>query len=287
MTEMKYLEVNSDRIAYRDEGSGETLLLVHGMAGSSQTWRELIPRVARHYRVIAPDLLGHGLSDKPNSDYSLGGYAVWLRDFMAALGIPRATVIGQSLGAGIAMQFAYQHRQRCERLILIGGSGLETELSLPLRLLSAPGAEVVLPMVAPAPVRDMAKMVGSVLFSAGLPPAGKELWNTYTSLSDGASRAAFLRAARSVVDYRAQAVTAMNQLHIAAQLPVLLIWGERDWVVPVSHGHAAHQALPGSRLTVLAGAGHFPHVQEPDAVTAVVRDFVATTERRSAKVTRC
>ena len=285
MTEMMYLEVNGDRIAYRDEGTGETLLLVHGMAGSSQTWRELIPQLAEHYRVIAPDLLGHGLSDKPNSDYTLGGYAVWLRDFMDALGVPRATVVGQSLGAGIAMQFAYQHRQRCERLILIGGSGLETELSLPLRLLSAPGAELVLPMV--APVRDVAKMVGAVLFSAGLPPAGKELWNTYTSLSDGASRAAFLRAARSVVDYRGQAVHAMSQLHIAAQLPVLLIWGERDWVVPVSHGHAAHRAMPGSRLTVLADAGHFPHVQAPDAVATVLRDFVDTTERRSAKITRC
>ena len=287
MTETMYLDVNGDRIAYRDEGAGEILLLVHGMAGSSQTWRELIPRLARDYRVIAPDLLGHGNSDKPNGDYSLGGYAVWLRDFMDALGVPRATLIGQSLGAGIAMQFAYQHRQRCERLILIGGSGLEAELSLPLRLLSAPGAELVLPMVAPAPVRDVAKLVGSVLSSAGLHPAGGELWNTYASLSDGASRAAFLRAARSVVDYRGQAVNAMSQLHIAAQLPVLLIWGERDWVVPVSHGHAAHRALPGSRLTVLADAGHFPHVQTPDAVTAVVRDFIETTERRSARVTRC
>ena len=126
-----------------------------------------------------------------------------------------------------------------------------------------------------------------IVFSAGLPPAGKELWNTYTSLSDGASRAAFLRAARSVVDYRGQAVHAMSQLHIAAQLPVLLIWGERDWVVPVSHGHAAHRAMPGSRLTVLADAGHFPHVQAPDAVATVLRDFVDTTERRSAKITRC
>ncbi len=287
MAETMYLDVNGDRIAYRDEGAGEILLLVHGMAGSSQTWRELIPLMARDYRVIAPDLLGHGDSDKPDGDYSLGGYATWLRDFMDAVGVSRATVIGQSLGAGIAMQFACRHRQRCERLILIGGSGLEPELSLPLRLLSAPGAELVLPMVAPAPVRNVAKLAGPMLSSTGLHPTGAELWSTYASLSDGASRAAFLRAARSVADYRGRAVHEMNQLHIAAQLPVLLIWGERDWVVPVSHGHAAHKALPGSRLTVLADAGHFPHVQTPDAVTAVVRDFIETTERRSARVTRC
>lgn len=287
MTPMKYLDVNGDRIAYRDEGAGETLLLVHGMAGSSWTWRELIPRLAQDHRVIAPDLLGHGQSDKPHGDYSLGGYALWLRDFMAALDVPRATVIGQSLGGGVAMQLAHRHRQRCERLILIGGTGLEPELSLPLRLLSAPGAELVLPVVAPAPVRDVAKIFGSVLSSTGRHPSGAELWNTYAALSDGASRAAFLRSARSVVDYRGQAVQAMSRMHIAAQLPVQLIWGERDRVVPVSHGRIAHEALPGSRLTVLAGAGHFPHVQTPDAVAGVVRDFIGSTERRSARVTRC
>ena len=288
MAEMRYLEVNGDRIAYRDEGQGETLVLVHGMAGSSATWRELIPRLAPDYRVVAPDLLGHGASDKPGSDYSLGGFAVWLRDFMDALGIARATVVGQSLGGGIAMQFAYQHRQRCERLVLIGSSGLEPELNWTLRVLSAPGAELVLPVVAPQPVLDVGNRIRSLMASAGVHlPGGTELWNTYSSLADGATRRAFLRTLRSVVDYRGQAVTAMARPHLAAQLPVLLIWGERDRVVPVSHGYAAHEALPGSRLTVLADVGHFPHVESPELLTGVVRDFLAGTERRSTLITRC
>ena len=288
MTEMRYLEVNGDRIAYRDEGQGETLVLVHGMAGSSETWRDLIPRLARDYRVVAPDLLGHGASDKPRGDYSLGGFAVWLRDFMDALGIPRATVIGQSLGGGIAMQFAYQHRQRCERLVLIGSSGLEPELSWTLRMLSAPGAELVLPVVAPQPVLDVGNRIRSLMSSAGVrSPAARNCGAPIRRWPTVRPGGAFLRTLRSVVDYRGQAVAAMARPHLAAQMPVMLIWGERDWVMPVSHGYAAHEALPGSRLTVLADVGHFPHVESPDMLAGVVRDFLAGTERRSTLITRC
>ena len=259
MNEMRHVVVNGNRIAYRDEGEGEILLLVHGVAGNSATWRDVIAELAQDFHVIAPDLLGHGQSDKPRSDYSLGGYAVWLRDFLDALGIPRATVIGQSLGGGIALQLAYQHRQRCERLVLISSSGLEPELSWPLRALSAPGAELVLPVVAPQPVLDAGNRIRALMASAGVRHSGgDELWDLLSSLSDGATRHAFLRTLRSVVDYRDQTVTAMNRLDLAAQLPVQLIWGERDRVMPIAHGYAAHKALPGSRLAVLAGVGHFP-----------------------------
>ena len=288
MNEMRHVVVNGNRIAYRDEGEGEILLLVHGVAGNSATWRDVIAELAQDFHVIAPDLLGHGQSDKPRSDYSLGGYAVWLRDFLDALGIPRATVIGQSLGGGIALQLAYQHRQRCERLVLISSSGLEPELSWPLRALSAPGAELVLPVVAPQPVLDAGNRIRALMASAGVRHSGgDELWDLLSSLSDGATRHAFLRTLRSVVDYRDQTVTAMNRLDLAAQLPVQLIWGERDRVMPIAHGYAAHKALPGSRLTVLAGVGHFPHVESPGLVTGAIRDFVESTERRSVRMTRC
>ncbi len=288
MNEMRYVQVNGNRIAYRDEGEGEFLLLVHGMTGSSATWCHAIAELARDFRVVAPDLLGHGQSDKPRSDYSLGGYAVWLRDFMDALGIARATVIGHSLGGAIALQLAYQHRQRCERLVLIASSGLEPELTWPLRALSAPGAEFVLPVVAPKPVLDAGRRIRAAMASAGIRhPRSDGLWDLFSSLSDGATRHAFLRTLRSVVDYRGQAVMAMNRLDLAAQLPVQLIWGERDRVVPVSHGYAAHEALPGSRLTVLAGVGHVPHVEAPELTAGVIRDFVESTERRSALLTRC
>ena len=258
--------------------SGPALLLIHGMAGSSATWRAIIPQLSTKYRVIAPDLLGHGMSAKPRGDYSLGAFAVFLRDLLDELGVHRATVVGQSLGGGIAMQFAYQHRDYCERLALIGSGGLGPDLSPMLRLLSAPGAELVLPVVAPQSVLNLGNKLGSWLTSAGIQaPRAGQMWQAYCSLSDSAGRHAFLRTLRSVVDHRGQAVSALNKLHLTAGLPVVLIWGDDDRIIPVSHAYAAHDALTGSRLEVLEGIGHFPHVEAPMAVAEILENFIATT----------
>ena len=140
--------LHGDRVAYRDEGAGEVLLLVHGMGGSSNSWSGVIPLLAKKYRVIAPDLLGHGESDKPRGDYSVGAFAVLLRDLLDALDVTRVTVIGHSLGGGIAMQFAHQHRQYCERIVLISSGGFGGDVGRVLRLLSLPGSELVLPLIA-------------------------------------------------------------------------------------------------------------------------------------------
>jgi len=291
MDGLQYLELHGNRVAYYDEGpreGPETLLLIHGMAGSSATWRSVIPQLSRNYRVIAPDLLGHGESDKPRGDYSLGAFAVWLRDLLDELGVRRATVVGQSLGGGIAMQFGYQHRDKTERLVLIGSGGLGPELSWMLRLLSTPGAEFVLPAVAPAPVLSVGNSIRSWLSSAGFhSPRGSEMWSAYSSLADRETRQAFLRTLRSVVDHRGQAVSALSKLHLTAHMPVLFIWGDSDSIIPVSHGYAAHEALPGSRLEVLPGVGHFPHAEAPWEVTEILEDFMMTSDRRSTAVTRC
>lgn len=278
MSELTYLELHGDRIAYRDAGDGPALLLIHGMAGSSDTWREIIPQLSKQFRVIAPDLLGHGMSAKPRGDYSLGAFAVFLRDLLDELGVDRATVVGQSLGGGIAMQFAHQHRDYCERLVLIGSGGLGPELSPLLRFLSAPGAELLLPVIAPQPVLNLGEKLGSWLTSAGIrSPRTGQMWHAYASLSDAQTRRAFLRTLRSVVDYRGQAVSALNKLHVAADLPTLLIWGDHDRIIPVAHAYAAHDALAGSRLEVIEGVGHFPHAEAPSAVTEILEDFIAST----------
>jgi pimeloyl-ACP methyl ester carboxylesterase len=229
---------------------------------------------------VAPDLLGHGESAKPRGDYSLGAFAASLRDLLDELGISRATVVGQSLGGGVAMQFTYQHRDYCQRLVLISSGGLGPDLNWILRILSAPGAELVLPVVAPQPVLNLGNKLGSWLTSAGIQsPRAGEMWNAYCSLSDRPTRQAFLRTLRSVVDYRGQAVSALNKIHLSHGLPTLLIWGEQDRIIPVAHGYAAHEAVPGSRLEVLPGVGHFPHVESPTAVVDILDDFIATTAR--------
>lgn len=189
VSEINYVDLHGERIAYREAGVGEALLLIHGMAGSSATWRAVIPQLSEKYRVVAPDLLGHGESAKPRGDYSLGAFAASLRDLLDELGISRATVVGQSLGGGVAMQFAYQHRDYCQRLVLISSGGLGPDVNWILRILSAPGTELVLPAVAPQPVLNVGNKLGSWLSSVGIrSPRAGEMWNAYSSLSDGQAR---------------------------------------------------------------------------------------------------
>jgi pimeloyl-ACP methyl ester carboxylesterase len=248
------------------------------MAGSSQTWREILPRLARHYRVIAPDLLGHGQSAKPRTDYSLGAFAVGLRDLLDELDVPSATVVGHSLGGGIAMQFLYQHPDYFRRLILISSGGLGQDVGWILRLLSAPGAELVMPVIAPGFVVRAGETVKSRLTSLGLrSPRGAEIWNAYSSFNDARTRESFLRTLRSVVDYRGQSVSALNRLQLRAGLPTLAIWGEDDTIIPVDHAYAALEARPDCRLEVLPNVGHFAHVEAPAEVVDLIDDFIAAT----------
>jgi pimeloyl-ACP methyl ester carboxylesterase len=288
MSEMKFLELHGDRVAYRDVGDGdEALLLIHGMAGSSETWRAVIPQLSRRYRVVAPDLLGHGQSAKPRGDYSLGAFAVWLRDLLDELDISRATIIGQSLGGGVAMQFVYQHPDYCQRLILISSGGLGPDVGWTLRLLSAPGAEFILPVIAPRPVLTAGNKLRSWFGAAGISsPRGAEVWSAYSSLSDAETRQAFLRTLRSVVDHRGQAVSALNRLHMAAELPTMTIWGDQDRIIPVDHAYAAQAARPESRLEVLKGVGHFPHVERPSEVVDLIDDFINSTGQPTDAVER-
>lgn len=280
MIETKFIEIHGMRQAVVDEGDGdEVLLLIHGMAGSAQTWRAGLPQLAKKYRVIAPDLLGHGQSSKPRTDYSLGAFAVGLRDLLDELGVESATVVGQSLGGGVAMQFLYQHPDYCRRLVLISSGGLGPDVGLILRLLAAPGAEFVMPVIAPSPVLRAGNAVKSWLSSAGLrSPRGAEMWSAYSSFGDGETRQAFLRTLRSVVDFRGQAVSALNRLNLREGLPILAIWGEQDNIIPVDHAYAALEARPDCRLEVLPGVGHFAQVEAPDKVIDLLEEFIATTE---------
>lgn len=276
MTEMKYLDLHGERVAYLDEGSGETVLLLHGIAGSSQTWRPLIRPLSRRYRVVAPDLLGHGNSTKPRTDYSLGALSVLVRDLLDELGIARATIVGHSLGGGIAMQFIYQHPDYGQRLVLIASGGLGPDVGLPLRLASLPGAELVLPLIAPRRVADAGDRFLAWLRKTGIESArGEELWRHYGSLSDGPTRQAFLRTLRAVVDHRGQAVSALNRLNARTDFPVLAIWGDRDAIIPVKHAYAAQEIRPDVRLEVLRDVGHFPHAERPAEVAALIEGFIA------------
>ena len=256
------------------------LVLIHGIAGSSETWEGVLPGLAERYTVVAPDLLGHGQSAKPRTDYSLGAYASAIRDLLGALGYERGTVLGHSLGGGVAMQFAYQFPERCERLVLVSSGGLGHELHLLLRAAALPGSEWVLPLLCSGGVRDavdgVARFLGRV---AGLRagPDLEEIWRNFVSLSDPEARQAFIHTVRTVIDIQGQRVSAIDRLYLAADLPTMIIWGERDPLIPVAHAHAAHQRMPESRLEIFPRAGHFPYRDDPQRFTKVLIDFIEST----------
>jgi pimeloyl-ACP methyl ester carboxylesterase len=276
---LRHTSIHGHEVRYREAGDGPVLLLIHGMAGSSAAWREVMGPLATDHRVIAPDLLGHGESAKPLGDYSLGAFASGLRDLLGVLDVERATVVGQSLGGGVAMQLAYQHPEMCERLVLVDSGGLGREVSWLLRAASLPGAEYVMPVLFPSFAKEQGDKVSRFVHRMGI-RSGRiaEMWLAYRSLTESENRRAFARTLRSVIDPGGQAVSAMDRLYLAAALPTMIVWGEDDPIIPVAHAHEAHEVIEGSRLEILPGVGHFPHVEEPERFVALMSDFMATTE---------
>lgn len=278
--ELQHIRIHGHTIAFRTAGEGPVVVLIHGMAGSSATWRYVMPALAQRLTVLAPDLLGHGESAKPRGDYSVSAHANFLRDLLAGLGHERATLVGQSFGGGVAMQFAYQFPAQCERLVLVSSGGLGREVSALLRGLSVPGAEHVLPLACSPGVRDAVVRVAGWLGWMGVraAPAAEEIWRGYASLAERDARAAFFRTLRAVIDAGGQTVAASDRLYLAAHMPTLIVWGARDSLIPVSHGRAAASAMPGSRLEIFEDVGHFPHCEAPEHFVATLLGFIASTE---------
>ncbi|WP_406459390.1 alpha/beta hydrolase [Streptomyces sp. NBC_00876] len=276
---LRYHTVHGYRRAYRIAGEGPAILLIHGIGGSSATWKNLIPELARNHTVIAPDLLGHGASDKPRADYSVAGYANGIRDLLGVLGIERATLIGHSLGGGVAMQFAYQFPERTDRLILVSAGGVGREVTPVLRAVSLPGADLLLSTLSLPGMRTQVGLLTRLmkLLDTDLGQDAAELLNVVDALPDATSRAAFISTLRSVVDWRGQLITMLDRCYLAAGMPTMLLWGTRDSVLPVRHAYRAHAAMPGSRLEIFDGAGHFPFHADPVRFCALIDDFISTT----------
>jgi len=282
--QIRHVSIHGHQMAYHMEGEGPALLLLHGIAGSARTWRDVIPLLTDRFTVIAPDLMGHGLSEKPVGDYSLGAFASGIRDLLEVLDVDRASVVGQSFGGGVAMQLAYQHPEICDRLVLVDSGGLGREVNWILRFMTLPGSEYVMPLIFPGFLRDWGDGLLRSINARGI-RLGRitEMWSAYASLAEAENRQAFARTIRSVIDPGGQTVSAMDRLYLASPMPTLIIWGDQDDIIPVSHAHAAHQAIPGSRLVIVEGVGHFPQIEAPDQFVAALVDFVDSTE--SARVT--
>ena len=278
--EAERITLHGNQVSFLRAGEGPAVLLLHGIAGSYETWAPLIPALADEFTVIAPDMLGHGCSAKPRGDYSLGAYASGARDLLLALGHESATIVGHSLGGGVAMQFAYQFPVHTERLALVSSGGLGDEVSVILRAATLPGSELVLPLITKAWVTDTGRRIGGWLDALGLQPSADitEIARGYATLADPEAREAFICTARSVIDYRGQRVSARDRLYLAESVPSLIVWGERDRIIPCSHGQRAAGEMPGSRFELFEGAGHFPHLARPIPFCRLLARFINETE---------
>ena len=274
------ISLHGHTVAYRIAGQGPAILLIHGITNSSETWDRVIGPLAEDHTVVAPDLIGHGQSAKPRGDYSMGAYASGLRDLLLALEIEGATFVGHSLGGGIAMQLAYQFPERCERLVLVSSGGLGREVSPMLRAATLPGSELVIPLLTKAGVLNAGRGVGGLMRRLGLRPGTdlEEIARGFASLADAEAMSAFVQTLRASVDPTGQRVDARDRLYLAEEGPTLILWGERDRIIPISHGREAHALIGNSRFEVFPTAGHFPHREDPVGFAAVLRDFIESTE---------
>lgn len=280
MDSTKTIDLYGQPISYRDMGEGPAIVLVHGITSSSKTWREAMPLLAETNRVVAFDLFGHGESSKTVKDCSLGAYASTLRDLTVLLDVPRATIVGHSLGGGIAMQFAYQFPERIERMILVSAGGLGRDVNLALRAATLPGSELVMPLLFSQPMRGAANTAGSLLSRLGI-HGGADIEGVsegFASLGDTATRRAFIQTIRAVADANGQRVDALDRIHLTELLPTMLVWGARDRIIPVAHAHEAMRLMPDCRLEVFEDSGHFPFNNHPHRFASVVNDFINTTE---------
>jgi pimeloyl-ACP methyl ester carboxylesterase len=274
------LDLHGHRVIYRIAGQGPPVVLIHGMVNSSRHWESVAQELAADFTVIAPDLIGHGDSATPRGDYSLGAHAAVIRDLLAAIDVERATIVGHSLGGGVAMQFFYQFPQRTERLVLVSSGGLGHEVSPLLRGAALPGASALLSLAAhPRLVTALSDAGGRMRErGSGTGVYLQAIARALRPLSAPGARQAFVQTLRSVIDVRGQRVSARDRLYLLRSMPTLVVWGERDHTIPLAHGRDAHAAIPESRFVTLPRAAHFPHLEDPEGLAAALRDFLVTTE---------
>jgi pimeloyl-ACP methyl ester carboxylesterase len=276
---VQHVTLHGHRRAYVKVGSGPALLLLHGLGCSHRTWLPVLDSLARRYTVIAPDLLGHGESDKPRADYSIGAFANGMRDLLTVLDIDRVTVVGHSFGGGVAMQFAYQFPERTERLVLVGSGGLGPEVSPAIRAITTTGFHQVMGALTLPGVRHLGTTGLRALALTGLSEFRDfdEVADIYDSFRDPATRAAVRHVVRAVVDWQGQVVTMADRAYLTEAMPMCVVWGEEDRVIPVSHAARAAELAPGAQIEVIPNAGHFPHKDHPERFVKILNDFVRST----------
>lgn len=277
---VEHVTIHGHDRAYVKVGSGPALLLLHGLACDHTTWAPVIRQLAKHYTVIAPDFLGHGQSAKPRGDYSVPAYANGMRDLMTVLGIDKVTVVGHSFGGGVAMQFAYQFPERTERLVLVSSGGLGREVSPAIRAITLPGFEAAMGLATIPGVRHVGKAALRALHNpkSAVRRDLAEIADVYEALKDPRARFALRRLVLGAIDLRGQVVSMRDRAYLTQAMPILVVWGTDDLVLPVHHTHALEAIAPGAVVEIFEDSGHFPHKDQPERFVKILHSFIRNTQ---------
>lgn len=274
--------VNGTTIAWGELGAGPPLVLLHGLADSHRTWRRVAPLLARDFRVLMPDLPGHGWSGRPDAPYTLAWYVRMVCDWMEAIGVAHAHVCGHSFGGGIAQWMLLENRARVDRLALIAPGGLGREVSLPMRLAAFP---LLGPALTP-PTMWLGALLGPRLFPAGfghMEP--EEIRLVVRMIRIRGTARAFRRSLANVVNLSGQCVQTMARAHEVTSLPpIALFWGTEDPVIPIRHGARLMGRATGITLTAYPGCGHHPQLDHHAALARALADFLSGPLRASVLV---
>jgi pimeloyl-ACP methyl ester carboxylesterase len=278
--DVQYVTVHGHRRAFVKAGTGPVLLLVHGLACDHTTWDRVIGELAKRYTVIAPDLLGHGLSDKPRADYTVGGYANGMRDLLTVLGIDKVTVVGHSFGGGVAMQFAYQFPERTERLVLVDAGGLGAEVTPIIKAIQMPGWETAIRVLTRPGLRHAVKaaMRAGARLDSAVTRDLDEVADIFETWKDARTRFAIRHLVRAVIDWRGQIISMTDRAYLTEAMPVCVMWGRDDQILPVKHAESAATVAPHAQVTVFDRSGHFPQKDHPEEFVKVLEEFLASTE---------
>jgi pimeloyl-ACP methyl ester carboxylesterase len=275
----------SHEVSYQDAGpaDGPIVLLLHGMASDGTTWhRAILDLAERGFRVLAPDLLGHGRSDKPVDTYELIDFSASMYSLLNAVtdldttpGRP-VIVVGHSFGGAVAMQLAHQYPEVVSHLVLVSAGGLGQKVHPLLRVATLPGAHAVVRLLAN---RRTAVMYRHPRLHRSLrlsPDAVLSLSRAGRGLSSPESRSAFFQTLRMAIAPTGQRGSMLELDDVSLTLPTLIIWSADDRVVPVAHAHDTHAHLSRSTLRIFPGSTHQPHHHSArrfvDALTSFVSD---------------
>lgn len=267
------------RISYLEAGpaEGSPMILVHGLLSDATTWTRALPGLAAQgLRVIAPDLPGHGESDKPaNAQYSLQGFAATVTALMDELGFDRVTMGGHSLGGGTAIAMSYLHPERVRDLVLVASGGFGTDLHAVLRGATLPGVRPLLRFA-------FRPRISRVLASDQLhrtfrlrPEAVENLARMGRGISTEDGREAFFATLRENIDRGGQRGSMLEMGFVNPELPTLLVWSERDPIIPQTHAEVARRFLLRSTLVTVPGVSHEPHRRHPDRFVSAVGEFLS------------